>query len=82
MTPNLEEITKHLEKTFDVSDVIVKDDSHFHTSHSNYQQQKAYLTVIIPHKPSVSRIAYHRMIYQAVNEICNLEVHALSIQLV
>lgn len=76
MKPNLTEIQEYLKKTLDI-DCDIIDDSHLHTTHQNFQTQKAYLTIVTPSYTG-SRIAFQRKVMHLVQKICNQPIHAIA----
>jgi BolA protein len=75
-------IRSRLEKMFNPTLLIVTDDSHRHIGHEGARDGRGHFTVQIEsadfaHK---SLIARHRMIYSALGELMQTDIHALAIQ--
>ena len=79
---DLDNIIQHVESRLELNGVTLRDDSHLHRSHLNFQAQKAYLTITLANHTSLSRIQFHKQVYQLVEEACPIPIHALCIKLV
>lgn len=73
-----------LEQALSPDRLEVIDESHLHQGHAGAQSGAGHFTVIIQskHLNGLSRIAAHRLVYQAVDDLIPSEVHALRIQIV
>lgn len=59
----------------------IEDESHHHAGHRGHGGAGHFKVMIVSAAfEGKSLIARHRMVYQAVNDIMNTEIHALSIQ--
>jgi BolA protein len=74
-------IRERLEKTFNPTTLEIIDDSAQHQGHVGAQNGAGHYTVIIAAEvfKGKSRIATHRMIYAALDELIPDEIHALKI---
>ena len=76
------EIERLLTVAFDPIDLLVKDQSHLHAGHAGAQEGKGHFDVRIMSErfSGQSRIARHRMIYEALGSFVDSDIHALSIR--
>lgn len=63
------------------TDLLVKDQSHLHAGHAGAQEGKGHFDVRIVSDcfSGLSRIARHRMVYDALGSFVDSDIHALSI---
>lgn len=79
---NLNDIAHYVESKLEISGVTISDDSHLHRSHLNFQAKKAYLTITLANHTTLSRIQFHKQVYQLVEAACPIPIHALCIKLI
>jgi BolA family transcriptional regulator, general stress-responsive regulator len=62
--------------------VEVIDDSHRHVGHEGARDGRGHFTVVVVSEEFIGRapIARHRMVYAAVGELMQTDIHALAIQ--
>ncbi len=62
-------------------DVLIKDQSHLHAGHAGAADGRGHfeVTIISPAFEGASRIQRHRMVYDAVGDLMQTDIHALSI---
>lgn len=74
-------IRKKLEAAFSPNSLEIIDESHKHAGHASARGGGHYIVHIVSDafagKPTIQR---HRMVYDAMGELMNTEVHALSIK--
>jgi len=75
-------IEQRLRAALDPLDLEVIDDSHRHAGHAGAADGRGHFTVLVVSErfrgmPVVRR---HRLVYEAVGDMMNTDVHALSIQ--
>ena len=65
-------------------ELLVKDQSHLHAGHAGAQEGKGHFEVkIVSDKfAGQSRIARHRMVYEALGSFVDSDIHALKINAV
>lgn len=75
------EIERLLTAALEPTDLLVKDQSHLHAGHAGAQEGKGHFDVrIVSDRFSgQSRIARHRMVYDALGAFVDSNIHALSI---
>lgn len=78
----IERIRSTLEAVFSPQRLIIQDDSHKHRGHAGAADGRGHFTVEIVatafrDKPAVVR---HRMVYEALGELMQSDIHALSIR--
>ncbi|RJS92700.1 BolA family transcriptional regulator [Salinisphaera sp. Q1T1-3] len=71
-------IRQHLE----TEDIAIRDDSHLHAGHAGAKTGLGHyhVTVRSAHFDGTSLIARHRMIYSALGDLMQTDIHALSIR--
>ncbi len=74
-------IEQLLEAAFAPTKLLVKDQSHLHAGHAGAQEGKGHFEVkIVSDKfAGQSRIARHRMVYDALGSFIDSDIHALKI---
>ena len=75
-------IERLLSAAFEPSELLVKDQSHLHAGHAGAREGKGHFDVRIVSErfDGCSRIARHRMIYEALGDYLESDIHALSIR--
>lgn len=70
-----------LRDRLDATDVVVVDESHLHRGHAGAQGGAGHfrVTVASPRFAGLSLVAAQRLVYQAVAEMMDAEIHALAI---
>ena len=74
-------IEQLLEEAFAPTKLLVKDQSHLHAGHAGAQEGKGHFEVKIVSDrfAGQSRIARHRMVYDALGSFIDSDIHALKI---
>jgi BolA protein len=74
-------IEQLLAAAFEPIEMLVKDQSHLHAGHAGARSGKGHFDVkIVSDKfAGQSRIARHRMVYDALGSFIDSDIHALSI---
>ena len=77
----VQEIEKLLEAALSPSYLLVKDQSHLHAGHAGAKEGKGHFEVIVVSETfgGLNRIARHRLIYDALGNFMNSDIHALQI---
>lgn len=80
-TPRTDEIERRLRSAFDPVELLVKDQSHLHAGHAGAREGKGHFDVrIVSHSfEGHGRVARHRMVYDALGEYLQTDIHALSV---
>ena len=75
-------ITERLEAAFAPTDILVKDQSHLHAGHAGARDGKGHFEVQIVADAFAgkTRIQRHRMVYEALGDIMQTDIHALSVR--
>jgi BolA family transcriptional regulator, general stress-responsive regulator len=78
----IERIRAVLEKTFEPARLEIVDESHLHAGHAGASTGRGHYRVqIVSHAfAGKSPIQRHRMVYEALGEQMQTEIHALSIR--
>lgn len=85
MTNNrIEQIQQRLQDALHPTQLEVIDDSAEHAGHAGAQTGKGHFTVVIatPAFDGKSLVECHKLVYGAVNELFETDIHALSIKVV
>ncbi len=71
-----------LTEAFSPDHILVKDQSHLHAGHAGSRDGRGHFEVMIVADSFAgqSRIACHRLIYDALGQLMNTDIHALSIR--
>ena len=74
-------IEQLLDAAFSPTQLLVKDQSHLHAGHAGAQEGKGHFEVkIVSDKfAGQSRLARHRMVYDALGSYIDSDIHALKI---
>ena len=78
----LAEITARLEETFSPESLQVDDESHLHVGHEGAKDGRGHFRVLVISDKfrGQSAIKRHRMVYQAMGELMQTDIHALTIE--
>ena len=83
MTPDRpERIRQMLEKQFDPQELLVKDQSQLHAGHEGAKDGKGHfdVTIVSDAFEGQNRIQRHRMVYDALDQLIQSDIHALRIK--
>lgn len=71
-----------LEKSFQPTELLVKDQSQLHAGHEGAKEGKGHFDVTIVSQAfdGVNRIQRHRMVYDALGDLIETDIHALRIK--
>ena len=59
----------------------VQDDSHLHAGHAGAREGRHFtVRIVSPRFQSLSRVARHRLVYDALHSLIPLGIHALAIE--
>ena len=74
-------IEEKLRAAFKPEELLVKDQSHLHAGHAGAQEGKGHfdVTIVSGQFDGVSRIARHRLVYEALGSFMDSDIHALRI---
>jgi BolA protein len=74
-------IERMLSDALSPTELQVKDQSHLHAGHEGAKEGKGHfeVTIVSSHFDGVTRIARHRMIYEALGVFIDSDIHALRI---
>jgi BolA protein len=75
-------IRKELEKNFQPTELLIKDQSQLHAGHEGARDGKGHFEVTIVSQAfdGVNRIQRHRMVYDALSKLIETDIHALRIK--
>jgi len=76
-----ETIERLLRPTLQPTELLVKDQSHLHEGHAGAQEGKGHfdVTIVSDQFDGLSRIARHRLVYDALGAFMESDIHALRI---
>jgi len=80
----VESIRDALERQFEPTELLVKDQSQLHAGHEGARDGKGHfdVTIVSAAFDGQNRIARHRMVYDALAELLKSDIHALRIKAV
>ena len=75
-------IRKELEKHFQPTELLIKDQSQLHAGHEGAKDGKGHFDVTIVSREfdGINRIQRHRMVYDALSKLIETDIHALRIK--
>ena len=76
------QIRTELEKSFQPTELLIKDQSHLHAGHEGAKDGKGHFDVMIVSEAfaGVNRVQRHRMVYDALGKLLETDIHALRIK--
>ena len=82
MTDRTSLIRGVLENRFDLTELLIKDQSQLHAGHEGAKDGKGHFDVTIVSEAFAgqNRIARHRMVYDALTDQLQTDIHALRIK--
>lgn len=75
-------IRTELEKNFQPTELLIKDQSQLHAGHEGAKDGKGHFDVTIVSQAfdGVNRVQRHRMVYDALSQLLETDIHALRIK--
>ena len=75
-------IRMELEKTFQPTELLIKDQSQLHAGHAGAKEGKGHfdVTIVSSAFDGVNRVQRHRMVYDALSKLIETDIHALRIK--
>jgi len=76
------QISTELEKSFQPTELLIKDQSHLHAGHEGAKDGKGHFDVTIVSEAFAgeNRVQRHRMVYDALGKLLETDIHALRIK--
>ncbi len=76
------QIRTELEKSFQPTELLIKDQSHLHAGHEGAKDGKGHFDVTIVSEAFAgeNRVSRHRMVYDALGKLLETDIHALRIK--
>jgi len=76
------QIRTELEKNFQPTELLIKDQSQLHAGHEGARDGKGHFDVTIVSQAfdGVNRLQRHRMVYDALSKLLETDIHALRIK--
>lgn len=77
----LDRIRKRLDAGLAPTQLEIVDDSHHHAGHAGARDGRGHFTVVIvsPRFEGLRTVQRHRLVYDAVGDLMETDIHALSI---
>lgn len=77
-----QKLRQRLEEAFEPQELLVKDQSQLHIGHEGARDGKGHfdVTIVSTSFAGVSRIRRHQMIYDALGDLIESDIHALRIR--
>jgi len=78
----VEKIRDRLEQKLQPEMLEIEDESRLHAGHAGARDGRGHfrVTVISPAFAGLSRIARHRLVFEALDELMETDIHALAVQ--
>lgn len=82
MSDRQQQIADCLSAAFSPDDLLIKDQSHLHAGHAGAKDGKGHFDVRIVSNAFAGKslIQRHRLVYDALGDLMETEIHALKIQ--
>ncbi len=76
------QIRTELEKSFQPTELLIKDQSHLHAGHEGAKDGRGHfdVTIVSAAFAGVNRVQRHRMVYDALGKLLETDIHALRIK--
>lgn len=76
------QIRAELEKSFQPTELLIKDQSQLHAGHEGAKDGKGHFDVMIVSEAfaGVNRVQRHQMVYDALGKLLETDIHALRIK--
>ena len=77
----MESIRQRLTDTLSPEHLEIEDESHLHAGHAGAKEGKGHfrVTVISQHFTGIAPLKRHKLVYEAVGDLMETDIHALSI---
>jgi BolA protein len=74
-------IRQRLEQSLDPLELMIKDQSQLHVGHEGARDGKGHFDIVVVSQAftGVSRVKRHRMVYDALRDLLESDIHALRI---
>ncbi|MGB7758117.1 MAG: BolA family protein [Salinisphaera sp.] len=82
MSDRIQRIRAALAEGLDTNDIAIRDDSHLHVGHAGAKTGLGHFhaTIRSPKFIGVSPIERHRLVYEALGDLMQTDIHALQIR--
>jgi len=81
MSVSADDIERRLRATLAPSALSITDDSHLHAGHAGAREGRHFsVRIASPRFVGLSRVARHRLVYDALHSLIPQGIHALAIQ--
>jgi BolA family transcriptional regulator, general stress-responsive regulator len=81
MTDRVAQIQERLTAALAPSELQIRDQSHLHAGHAGARDGRGHfaVTIVSDKFEGASRIARHKMVYDALGDLLNSDIHAVQI---
>ena len=80
-SPMSQRIRDVLHQALEAQTVEIRDDSHLHAGHAGAREGGHYhVTIVSSRFDGLSRVARHRLVYDALSHLMQAGIHALAIE--
>ena len=78
-----EEVKEKINKKINPENIILIDNSHLHSRHKSFDENKFHLKIIIKSKKlkNMNKIMAHKQIFSILKDEMNDKIHALEIEI-
>ncbi len=78
----IELMTQRLKQSLSPTVIFITDDSHLHAGHAGAQSGKGHfsLEIVSEHFKGLTSIKRHQLVYKALADMIQTDIHALSIK--
>ena len=78
-----DKVKEKINKKINPENIILIDNSHFHTKHKFFDSNKVHLKIIIKSKKlkAMNKIMAHKEIFSILKDEMNYKIHALEIEI-
>jgi BolA protein len=82
MTDREQQIRDRLQAAFTPQELLIKDQSHLHAGHEGAKDGRGHfdVTIVSDQFATANRVQRHRMVYDALSELLETDIHALQIK--
>ncbi|MGB6977439.1 MAG: BolA family protein [Gammaproteobacteria bacterium] len=82
MNSSIQRIQQRLQQTLQPSVLTVEDEGHLHRGHANEGKGHFAITIASPLFAGKNLLQCHKMVYNALSDLMNTDIHALKIKVV
>jgi BolA family transcriptional regulator, general stress-responsive regulator len=81
MSVTATQIQDCLQQALQPTELLVQDDSHLHAGHAGAKEGRHFSVQVVSNRfTSMTRLARHRLVYDALSQLMSQGIHALAIE--